>query len=108
MMNDGSGGDEDIEIPFVGYAHSYRYYEGKMLFVTYEMQEITQVFHYYYVDENFKVLEEGELATNGGDEGAWGYSYGEFSKDFSVYERKFAAGEGKDTFDFGTEMIYFD
>ncbi len=52
-------------------------------------------------------MHEGTLASAGGDEGSWSYRYGEFSKDFSVYQINYAAGDGLDTSDFSTELINF-
>lgn len=53
-------------------------------------------------------MHEGTLASARGDEGSWSYRYGEFSKDFSVYQINYAAGDGLDTSDFSTELINFN
>jgi hypothetical protein len=93
---------------FDGFAHSYQYVNGGHVYVTYVQEEISEELHYYYVNAAFEVLQDGVLASNGGDEGSWSYSYGEFSKDFSVYQYYHVEGEGADTTDFSSEKLYFD
>jgi hypothetical protein len=95
-------------IAFEGYAHSHQFVNGYHIYVTYVQREISEELHYYYVNAAFEVMQEGTLASAGGDEGSWSYSYGEFSKDFSVYQIASASGEGLDTSDFSTELIYFE
>lgn len=95
-------------INFQGYAHSYQYINGAHIYVTYILGEISEELHYYFVNQAFEVLDEGTLAYVGGDEGAWSYSYGEFSKDFSVYQQFYAEGEGLDTTDYSSDVFYFE
>ncbi len=95
-------------ISFEGYAHSYQYVNGGHIYVTYILGEISEELHYYYVNTAFEILDEGALAYVGGDEGAWSYSYGEFSKDFSVYHEFYAEGEGLDTTDYSSNVFYFE
>lgn len=95
-------------VVFDGFAHSYQYVNGGHIYVTYIQGEISEELHYYYVNAAFEVLKEGTLASSGGDEGSWSYSYGEFSKDFSVYQIYHANGEGIDTSEFSSDIFYFD
>lgn len=95
-------------IDFKGYAQAYDYMNGYHFYITYIQGEISEELHYYYVNAAFEIIHEGTLASTGGDEGSWSYSYGEFSKDFSVYHIYYADGEGKDTSDYGSDIIYFE
>lgn len=95
-------------IAFKGYAHSYKKINGNHLFVAYEPREISQAMVYYYTDPSFEVLQTGELASNGGDEGSWFHSYGEFSKNFSVYEFIEVDGFAGDTDAVSKDVFYFD
>jgi hypothetical protein len=102
-------GEKNIRpIGFEGYGHSQKWINGNRLLVTYNQGEISEEFYFYYVDSNYMILKEGYLASNGGDEGTWYYSYGEFSKDNSVYEMTKVEGEALDTFDINTTIINFD
>lgn len=99
---------DSYPIDFEGYAHSYQYVNGYHIYVSYIKREISEELHYYYVNAAFEVMKEGELASSGGDEGYWSYSYGEFSIDFSEYEINYVNGEGLDTMEYISDIIYFE
>ncbi|MFT5819366.1 MAG: hypothetical protein ACI8ZM_000589 [Crocinitomix sp.] len=95
-------------IEFVGFAHSYQYVNGGHIYVTYDYSETREELKYYYVNAAFEVLQKGILAYRGEDKEAWSYGYGEFSKDFSIYEMYHVSGEGKDTTNYTSEFFYFE
>ena len=92
---------------FSGYAHSYTQKDDNYIFITYQMGEINESLHCYYVDKDFNLIHEEELARVAGDEGTWFSSFGSFSEDFAVYSYSYISGEGLDTMDSGAETILF-